>query len=505
MKDATALINDMQNYDKDNIPDSIINKINPFMEDENFEPKQIQKASKACTAICMWVRAMHMYHNVVLMVEPKKKQLAEAQASLEVTMAALARAQATLKEVLDKIASLEADLKAANDKKQALADQMEQATGRLGRAEQLMGGLGGEKVRWTETCARLEHEYGDLVGDAVVSAAMIAYAGPFTPDFRRLLVDAWQAKLVSLGIPHTPGCDVRQTLSDEVVIRGWKLNQLPQDSHSLENGIIMSKARRYPLFIDPQGQANKFLKNMGRDSNFCANGLDIIKLSDKNFLRTLENGVRFGKWVLLENVGEALDASLETLLLQQKFKQGGQEMIKIGDSTVPWNDAFGFFITTKLPNPHYPPEVCVKVSLLNFAITFSGLEDQLLGVCVIEERPDMEEKKTSLVIANARMKNELKAIEDTILKLLANSTGNILDDVELIETLGTSKVTADMINGKVAEAEKTEVEIDANRELYRPVAYYVAILYFCVSDLGTVDPMYQFSLQWFTNLFTKVN
>ena len=51
-----------------------------------------------------------------------------------------------------------------------------------------MGGLGGEKVRWTETCGRLEHEYGDLVGDAVVSAAMIAYAGPFTPDFRRLLV-----------------------------------------------------------------------------------------------------------------------------------------------------------------------------------------------------------------------------------------------------------------------------------------------------------------------------
>ena len=72
----------------------------------------------------------------------------------------------------------------------------------------------------------------------------------------------------------------------------------------------MSKARRYPLFIDPQGQANKFLKNMGRDTAFCPNGLDIIKLSDKNFLRTLENGVRFGKWVLMENVGEALDGTV---------------------------------------------------------------------------------------------------------------------------------------------------------------------------------------------------
>ena len=119
----------------------------------------------------------------------------------------------------------------------------------------------------------------------------------------------------------------------------------------------------------------------------CPNDIDIIKLSDKNFLRTLENGVRFGRWVLLENIGESLDAALEPLLLQQKFKQGGTEMIKIGDSTIPWNDQFRFFMTTKLTNPHYAPEVCVKVSLINFAITFVGLEDQLLGVVVVEEMP----------------------------------------------------------------------------------------------------------------------
>ena len=106
--------------------------------------------------------------------------------------------------------------------------------------------------------------------------------------------------------------------------------------------------------------------------------------------------VRFGRWVLLENIGESIDAALEPLLLQQKFKQGGTEMIKIGDSVIPWNDAFKFFMTTKLPNPHYPPEVCVKVSLINFAITFTGLEDQLLGTAVVEEMPEMEEKKVRL-------------------------------------------------------------------------------------------------------------
>ncbi|CAM9446146.1 unnamed protein product, partial [Choristocarpus tenellus] len=122
---------------------------------------------------------------------------------------------------------------------------------------------------------------------------------------------------------------------------------------------------------------------------------------------------------------------------------------QVGDSTIPWNDQFRFFMTTKLSNPHYPPEVCVKVSLVNFAITFTGLEDQLLGVVVVEEMPEMEEKKNSLVVSNAKMKKELQEIENRILFLLSNSKGNILDDHELIETLASSKKTSTEITKKV--------------------------------------------------------
>lgn len=92
--------------------------------------------------------------------------------------------------------------------------------------------------------------------------------------------------------------------------------------------------------------------------------------------------MRFGKWVLLENVYEMLDASLEPILMQQVFKQGGQDVIKIGDNIIPYSDTFRFFMTTKMANPHYPPEVQVKVSIINFTVTQSGLEDQLLNICV---------------------------------------------------------------------------------------------------------------------------
>ena len=66
--------------------------------------------------------------------------------------------------------------------------------------------------------------------------------------------------------------------------------------------------------IDPQNQANKFVKLFGRDA--AKSGLEIFKMSDGNLLRNLELGVQFGKWVLIENVGEELDPALEPILLK---------------------------------------------------------------------------------------------------------------------------------------------------------------------------------------------
>lgn len=214
------------------------------------------------------------------------------------------------------------------------------------------------------------------------------------------------------------------------------------------------------------------------------NALDIVKLTDKDFLRSLENAVRFGKPCLLENIGEELDPALEPILLQQTFKQAGSTVIKLGDSVIPYHDDFKLYITTKLPNPHYTPEVSTKVTLVNFTLSpryvqcnrmnlapvkasndhntlhllsfssslSSGLEDQLLGIVVAEERPDLEEAKNALIISNAKMKQELKEIEDKILYRLSNAEGNPVDDEDLIRTLQASKAKSQEIQVRVGRA-----------------------------------------------------
>ena len=99
-------------------------------------------------------------------------------------------------------------------------------------------------------------------------------------------------------------------------------------------------------------------------------------MSDGQLLRNLEVCIQFGKWVLIENVGEELDPALEPILLKQVDKSGS---LKLGDKSIPWSPQFKFFMTTTTPNPHYSPETSVKVTILNFAITPFGLEEQMLN------------------------------------------------------------------------------------------------------------------------------
>ena len=98
-----------------------------------------------------------------------------------------------------------------------------------------------------------------------------------------------------MALPFSEDVSITEILGDPVEIRSWNIVGLPTDGHSIENAIIMNTARRWPLFIDPQMQANRFVRNLSKE--MCEHDMDVIKLTDQNFLRTLENGVRFGKWV----------------------------------------------------------------------------------------------------------------------------------------------------------------------------------------------------------------
>lgn len=170
--------------------------------------------------------------------------------------------------------------------------------------------LADEGVRWKDTVKVLAAQIERLVGDVFLSCACISYFGGFSGVYRNELTDMWTKECIERGIPTGDEFSLIKVMGDPVQISEWNINSLPSDRVSLENGILTTQAERYGLCIDPQGQANKWIKNMLR-----AHELTSIKFTTDNWLRAVVMCVYNGKPLLIEDLKEHIDPALDPILL----------------------------------------------------------------------------------------------------------------------------------------------------------------------------------------------
>uniref|UniRef100_A0A1B0FG22 AAA+ ATPase domain-containing protein n=1 Tax=Glossina morsitans morsitans TaxID=37546 RepID=A0A1B0FG22_GLOMM len=486
-------------YDKEHIPETILQKVKKYIDHKDFVPAKFEKVSKVAKSVSLWVIAMEKFAKVYKVVEPKIRRKEIAESELKEVMTILKAKQKELAAVEAKIQGLKDNLDMKRSEFKAVQDNVDLTYGRINRAGRLTSALSDEEVRWKETVKVLTNELACVPGDVLVSAACVAYLGAFSTEYRNELCAQWVIKCREQNIPSSGEFHLVKVLGDAYEIRQWTMDGLPKDDISVENGIYATRALRWPLMIDPQEQANRWIRNMEK-----ANNLNVLKMTDGNLLRTMENCVRQGYPILLEDISETIDPSIRPVLQRETYVFEGRTYLKLGDQVIDYDDRFKLYMTTKLANPHYLPEICINVTLVNFLVTEGGLEDQLLADIVAIELPALEVQRNDLIVKINTDKQQLLALEDKVLKLLFNSQGNILDDEELVETLNDAKETSLIIATRLLDTEETEKVITATRENYRTLASRGAILYFVVAGLADIDPMYQYSLKYFSQVFCAV-
>ena len=227
----------------------------------------------------------------------------------------------------------------------------------------------------------------------------------------------------------------------------------PSDQVSIENGTVLTNSERYALMIDPQLQGITWIKEQEKKNN-----LQVTRLGNRDIINTLEQAIENGWSVLIENMDEQIDATLNPIIARNFFKRGRNRILKLGGKDLVLSDKFRLFMHTKLANPHYPPEIQAESTLINFTVTEDGLGDQLLTLVVGKERPDLAKMKTELIQSQNEYKIKLKELEDDLLYRLGNAQGDILSDVSLIENLETSKKISVEVQEKVIVAKATEIE-----------------------------------------------
>ncbi|XP_031643456.1 dynein heavy chain 6, axonemal [Oncorhynchus kisutch] len=483
--------------DKDSLPEKVFLKLRRYSKCPDFNPAKVGMVSIACRSMCLWVLALEHYHEVYKIIEPKRNKVNVAQAALVKSESNLMKKQKRLSKIEEHQKALEDRYDASVSERQELGRRKERTTNRVQRAASLISALSNEKDRWEKAVCDLDNKLQHIVGDVMVSSAFITYCGPLTADYRKAMVKKWLDFCHNMEIPVSPQYTFTSAMTEKNQVRHWQNTGLPPDQNSTENALIVKNGPHWPLLIDPQGQATRWISSM--------EGVRLRKMlaSDPNYMKTVERAIRMGDAVLIQDVLENIDPCLQPILIKNLTIRDGQSFIKIGDTEIEYNPNFRLYLATCLPNPHFLPAVCVLVKLINFSVEYECLQEQLLSSAVSLYQPELELHHNQLLHTITADLFSLHELENRSLLLLQDTQGHILDDQDLVDNLKKSKVTSNEISVRVETAKDKEKEIDEVRKKYLPIANRGADLYFVLADLTQINYMYQFSLDWFNDMYVK--
>ena len=492
----------LKNFDRNSLDDEIISKISPYIVMPKFHPEIVKYASSAAEGMCKWVRAMYKFYHVNRDIKPKQDALMEADTNVQEKKELLKIKQAELVKIEQYIESLNKELEIRVAEKNELISEIKAVEIKLGRAIKLIDQIGGERESWSDKVKIYSADSINILGDVLLSAAVVSYMGPFILIYREIAIQQnWLPYFDSIPeIPYTKNYSLVTVIGEPAALQKWAICGLPSDKVSIENALIIQYTLNWPLIIDPQGQASKWLKKTFEQLKINAYK---IKLESSNFMSVLENALFMGSTLIIEDIKESIDPVLDPLLLKQWYQQDSMNVIKIGDSIKEYDVAFKLYLLSNLSNPHFSPEVSTKVTLLNFTITEEGLAEQLLDLICRKELPKDTQDRDQLIIQVAEYTRNMQIFEDKILSMLQTGGNTILDNEELINSLTESKLLSIELGKKLDHARHAEQRIFSIQSNYIPAAKLSSVLYFCVADLVNIDFMYQYSMGWFIYIFKK--
>jgi dynein heavy chain len=454
-----------------------------------------------------WMVQIEKFSKETKNIKPKRQALAQQEEKFNAATAKLEKAKAQLEEIQSKCKELDQNFKKNNDEKIELEEQARKQKKKIDQANRLINSLSDERDRWNKGANELSYKKKRLVGNVGLSTGFISYCGPFNAEFRDLIANNQLIDgLKRMEIPFSKNIynELTSFLVDEATIGQWNLDGLPKDILSIQNGIMVESSERYPLLIDPQEQGIFWIKNKFKEINPDTNlpMVTIVSIKEeKKFRDALNKCIENGEVLIIEGIENEIDPILDPILEKQLVKKGRKMKISVGGIQIDWNPNFKLFLTCKLGNPKFSPELSAKTTIIDFTVTQNGLEQQLLSVVLTKKQRALEESLNNLMKEVTNNKKELKKLDESLLKKLTTCSSNLLDDPELVDILNNTKTQAKEMQVKLSDADVKTKEINEKRLTYKPVSIRGSVLYFCMIEIAQVNWMYNSSLTQFLDLY----
>jgi dynein heavy chain 1 len=471
---------------------------NEFLSKEDFTFEKVNRASKACGPLVQWTIAQVHFSEILNRVGPLRAEVDDLETKAQATKDRAYETEVLIKNLEDSIAQYKTEYAALISQTQAIKSEMSTVQFKVDRSVRLLDSLSSERGRWEQSSKSFDSQIDTIVGDVIVAAAFMAYSGYYDQQYRKTMIEDWFHHLSLSGVSFKSPNPITEYLSTADERLSWQQNTLPVDDLCTENAIILKRFNRYPLIIDPSGRVTEFLQNECKDRR-----LTVTSFLDDSFTKQLESSLRFGNPILIQDA-EHLDPILNHVLNKEYQKTGGRVLIQLGKQEIDFSPSFKLYLSTRDPSANFAPDICSRTTFVNFTVTQSSLQTQTLNEVLKSERPDVDERRSNLIKMQGEFSVHLRQLEKRLLQALNESRGNILDDDRVIETLETLKREAAEISAKVAETAGVMTEVDNITKEYTVIARSCAAIFAVLEQLHHLNHFYQFSLQYFTQIFGTV-
>lgn len=319
-------VSNIASFDTKHLKKSVKDEIfNRYLNLPEWDPEKIKFSSKPAGFLAKWVDSQLKYADMLTKVKPLSQQIEK----LEETETALIKQRDELEELLDKlekqINQYQVDYSKLTGEAELIKIEMQTVEAKVKRAESLKNNLGSEKDRWSVSSKNFQQQMGSMCGDVLICGAFLSYIGFFDHFYRRILMSNWREYLKSIGLIYKQDLSHTEYLSKASDRLVWQASGLPQDNLCIENAIILHKFHRYPLVIDPSGQALNYILKYYEKKKITS-----TSFADASFMKNLETSLRFGCPLLVQDV-EKIDPILNSVLNKELHKTGGRVLIRVGD------------------------------------------------------------------------------------------------------------------------------------------------------------------------------
>lgn len=463
--------------------------------DYNYET--VDRASKACGPLLQWVIAQLKYYSILENVLPLKQEM-------ELLEQAARKSKAQLIAIAEMIRELEESISTSKKRYTELIREaervrvdMETIEKKLKRSAHVIESLTTERERWESGIKQCDKDRDVIVGNAVLSSAFAIYCGDKDQKSRNAILEGWRQQLTSLCIPFDKFLSPISFLATLDDIAEWSNDKVPLDNLYDQNFAI-KKWSDFTFIIDPSEEVWEILAN-------SANIENTVKTTflDKSFLRKVEDAMRFGGSVLIAHA-ELYDPVLDPILRKEYSYTGGRRMVQVGNKMVDFLDKFKIIFFSSDLSCTVPSSLKSRVTIINFTVTSSILEDQALDSCLEYTQPTIYEKRKEIVFLQSDYHIKSHKYRQQLLATLNNADGVLLDDDNAIDALEGLKSKSTDLDTRFHESESVLRKCDEIRSSFHEAAIHLSGIFGVIQKLSHFSTFYTISSKTLVQIFKTV-